>query len=305
MKTIDKAASERKYKRSALISKIVINSAIVGLFIYAISMLIPFIWMVFTSFKDNIDYTLNTFSLPQRWHFDNYVKVFKMLRITVIDWEVGSRELGIEHMALNSLIASGLGSFIGLIQPTLTAYIVSKYRFRGRNFIYALGIFVMILPVYGSLAIALRFGKFVGYYDNLPLLVLLGGSPFGFTFLLLYGAFKNLQWEYAEAAFIDGASHFRVMIQIFFPMMLPTFATLYVLSFIGSWSDYMTTVIWTPSWPTLGFGVWMFQNKASLYGAGVPQILAGFIIIGSITAALYLSAQNLILSKLAVGGLKG
>ena len=182
---------------------------------------------------------------------------------------------------------------------------MSKYKFRAGSFIYSLGIIVMILPVYGSLGLSLKFAKFVGYYDNLPFLVLLGGSPFGFTFIFFYGVFKTLPWSYAEAAFMDGASHARVMFQIYFPLMIPIFATQYILSFIGSWSDYMTTTVWTPSWPTLGDGIYMFQARASVNGATVPQIMCGFIMMGTVTAALYLSTQKLLLEKMNVGGLKG
>ena len=281
----------------------------VFLFLFTLSMILPFLWMVISSFKSVADYTVSTFSLPSEkyggWHFENYKIAWELLPVRIVDWNVGYVEIGVFRMFLNSLILSGLGPLIGLIQPALTSYIVSKYKFKGSNFIYSLGIIVMILPVYGSLGLTLKFAKWVGYYDNLIFQVLLSGSPFGFTFIFFYGVFKTLPWSYAEAAFIDGASHAKVMFQIYFPLMLPIFATQYILSFIGSWSDYMTTTVMAPSWPTLGYGIYMFQQRASINGATVPQIMCGFIMMGTVTAILYLSTQKLLLEKMNVGGLKG
>ena len=305
MKTINKALKKKKLNANNLVFACVS----VFLILFTASMILPFLWMLITSFKSAADYTVSTFSFPSEkyggWQFENYKIAFELLPIRIVDWSVGYIEISVFRMFLNSLILSGLGPAIGLIQPALTAYIVAKYKFKGSNFIYSLGIIVMILPVYGSLGLTLKFAKWVGYYDNLILQVLLSGSPFGFTFIFFYGVFKTLPWSYAEAAFIDGASHARVMFQIYFPLMLPIFATQYILSFISSWSDYMTTTVMAPSWPTLGYGIYMFQQRASVNGATVPQIMCGFIMMGTVTAILYLSTQKLLLEKMNVGGLKG
>ena len=85
---------------------------------------------------------------------------------------------------------------------------------------------------------------------------------------------------------------------------MPMIAVLFVMALIGCLDDYNQTVVWLPSYPMLGYGLFYFKEQASLKGVGRPTILAGYMIIGLISAILYLSTQNLILTKMTVGTLK-
>ena len=94
------------------------------------------------------------------------------------------------------------------------------------------------------------------------------------------------------------------MFRIIVPMVLPTAVAQYLLGFIGAWNDYMTVVTWLPSYPNLAFGMFMFQTEAARYGAGMPHILAGFVIVAIPTSILWVAGQKLITSKIMIGGLK-
>lgn len=189
----------------------------------------------------------------------------------------------------------------------LVAYVLAKYKFRGGEFIYMLGIIVWITPIIGSTPSAMLVKKALGIYDNLILLVLTNVSTAfaGFNFLLLYGSFKRLPWSYAEAAFMDGAGHFTVLLKVFLPMMLPTCMVLFVLGFLGAWNDYGTFLVWLPSSPNLAYGVYKFQLDMKSFGGNICQVMAGFAMIAVPTAVLYLCSQKLIVDKFQVGGLKG
>ena len=127
----------------------------------------------------------------------------------------------------------------------------------------------------------------------------------GVWFLLFYAAFQGVPWEYAEAAFIDGAGHYKVMFRIMLPLMIPTFSAIFLLSFLSTWNDYNTFIMWLPSYANLAYGMYLFQMDASSYGASMPQIMAGFIICMIPTVIIYIASQKLITSKLMIGGLKG
>ena len=207
-----------------------------------------------------------------------------------------------------SIVFSVSSCFFSVSLTTMMAYIIAKYRFPGRNAIYTIGIIVMIVPIIGAGPSAMLIKRLLGIYDNMPLLILTGPSCVfsGLNFLLLYGNFKQLPWDYAEAVFVDGGGHYSAFFRMYLPMALPTMAVIFILAFLGSWNDYNTFLVWLPSTPNLAYGLYIFQNKAhALYKASMPEIMAGFTVVIIPTTILYLASQKLILSKFTVGGLKG
>ena len=274
------------------------------LILFCLSLVYLLVWMLYTSLKDKASFIRNPFSLPETPYWENYVNAFSKMKVKRVTVD-GVFEYGLDTMLFNSLYRSIVGPLITVFTTTCVAYVVSCYKFKGRNFIYFLGLFVMITPIAGNLPAALRLNKALGFYDNMYLWTLKGfGTPFGMNFILMYGAFKSLSWSYAEAAQIDGCSHYGVMFKIMLPMMLPTCTVLFVLSFLTSWNDYSTPLIWLPSFPNLAYGMYIFQQNASLYRATIPEILAGFTMIAVPTSIVYALSQKLIVQRLSVGGLK-
>lgn len=273
--------------------------------LYCVSLLLPLVWMLYSSFKGEIDYTLHPFAFPEVWKPGNYIAVLDKMKFP-INTDRGLVSYNLFDLAGHSILLSGCASLLLILCQTCVAYLVSRYKFVGSRFIYALGIVVMIIPIVGNLPSAMVINKALGIYDNLFMYILVSPSNiFGLHFLLLYSAFKRLPWALAEAAFIDGANDYQVMFRIMVPMMLPTCAALFVLTFLGSWNDYMTPLIWLPSYPTLAYGMYLFQYNATVYNATMPQVLAGFTIVMIPTVLIYASSQKLIMSKFTVGGLKG
>ena len=165
----------------------------------------------------------------------------------------------------------------------------------------------MIIPIVGNLPSAMQVNKALGVYDNLFLNIIFSpnGCFYGVNFLLMYGAFKALPWDYAESMFIDGGGHYTVLFKIYFPMILPQFVTLFVLGFMGTWNDYQTNMIWLPSYPNIAYGMYLFNQRATAFRVSLPQLMSGFTLIMIPTAILYISTQKIITSKFMVGGLKG
>ena len=274
------------------------------LVVYCVTLFVLPIWMILTSFKDPIEYATNTFGLPTTISFENYKSVFNKLKIAIDDYT----EYNMFHMFGFSLIYSLGSSFVNVFLTTCMAYVLSKYKFFGRNFIYNLGIVVMIVPIIGSLPSAMMVKDAMNIYDNMFLHILTSPATCfsGMNFLLLYGAFKSIPWDYAEAVFIDGGNDYTAFFKMYLPMILPTDMVIFVLSFLGSWNDYQTFMIWLPSTPNLAYGLYMFQGiSRKLYKASTVEIMAGFSLVIIPTVILYVSSQKLILSKFTVGGLKG
>lgn len=294
-------------KGNGILANVFIWANFALLLVYCISLLLPLIWMLYSSLKDEISFSIDILGLPKRLMFENYTNVIKYIKVSRMT-ETGMREYGLASMALYSVIRSVASPFLTVACQACVAYVLSKYKFVGSRFIYNLGIVIMILPIVGSTASTMFMYKKLGVYDNLFLKIITGPSNiFGLHFLILYGTFKGLPWSYAESAFIDGAGHFKVLFSIMLPLALPTCSVLFVLDFLNVWNDYQTSLLWLPSYPNLAYGLWYFQLYGTTGGSGatMPMVLAGFAIIMTPTVILYLSAQKLIVSKFTVGGLKG
>ncbi len=289
---------------SRILSKVIIIFSFVLLVILSLCLFIPFIWLILSSFKTVVDYELYAFSIPSKWNFSNYADVFKLLkaRVTLSHAVV---EYGFVEMILYSFAIAASKSVMAVFMPALAAYVVSKYNFKIKSILYMISIFVMIIPIVGSLPSQMVIYKSLGIYDNLIPFILLTTGSFGYNFLLLFASFKGVSWSYAESAFIDGASHIKVMFKIMFPLMMPVFSTLFVLAFVANWNDYMITVTWLPSYPNLAYGMYKFQADATKNAIGMPTILAGFVVVMIPTIILYTASQRMILKNLTMGGLKG
>ena len=129
-------------------------------------------------------------------------------------------------------------------------------------------------------------------------------SGFGFNFIVLYGFFANVSWSYAEAVFIDGGGHATVFFKIMLPQAFPPMMTLAIMSFIGCWNDYMTTLLYMPDYPTLASGIYKIQTTMKRDGH-YPLYFAGLVIATIPVIVIYSLFSDMIMKNFTVGGLKG
>lgn len=286
--------------------------------IYCISLLFFPLWMIKVSFQAETDYLYNTIGFIKEWDFTNYLKVFEQLsysnKIIYTHNGVAMVSSNIWKMALTSIVYSGGVSFVSVALTTGVAYVLAKYKFPGSKFLFTLGVVLMIVPIVGNApsAMVIRSKWLIPTYDNLFLTILTSNTTAfsGLNFLLLYGAFKGIPWDYAEAVFVDGGGHYSAFFKMYLPMILPTSAVIFLLSFLGAWNDYTSFKIWLPSYSNLAYGLYEFQDSVlNLTGGGsagtVPMVMAGFTIVVVPTIIVYFLSQKLIMSKFTVGGLKG
>lgn len=274
------------------------------LFLYCVSLLLPLIWMLITSLKDEINYTIDNIGLPETYRFRNYVDVLtKYLHV-----DIGNMRYGVDTMFFNSIVLTTGTSFMVVFTTLLCAYALARFDFIGNKLIYTTGIVFMILPVVGTFPASFMLRKKLGLYDNMfPHILASGGGFSGTFFLVMYAAFKGIPKDFSEAAELDGAGNYRIFFTIMFPIMLPTATTMFVLNFMSAWNDYETPLMLLPSYPNLPFGMYAFQKGATAGGdgAGTTVIMAGFVIVMIPTILIYIFSQKLMNSNFVIGGIKG
>lgn len=260
--------------------------------IYAFSLLFPFVWSFINSLKTSMEFfdVNNAWKLPAKPSFDNYLVVFK--------------ESGMGGMFLRSIYLTVTGSLLSVLMSASAAYVVSKYRFRGRNLIYTIAISVMIIPSVGSLSATFRLLTNIGLYNNIILYPIMYAGAFGFGFLLLYGFFQSIPWAYAEAAFMDGASDFQVFFKVMLPQAKPALISLAIIQGINIWNDFFGPFMFLPEQQTLAVGLQDLVNKMQ-YSAEWPTLFAAMIISVIPIIVVFVFFQKTIMENTVAGGLKG
>ena len=208
-------------------------------------------------------------------------------------------------MTFNSLWFSIGSEVIVLLLQSAVTYAICKYDFRGRMLLYNLVLVRMMVPIVGTMPSAYRVYSKFGL-TNSPLILLtatdcLGGG----NFLILYAFFKGISWEYAEAAFIDGANHFDVFFKIMLRMALPAISVLFITGFISRWNEYINISLYMHEMPTLSYGLYVYEQNMEYAGGNMPAYFAGVCIAAIPCITLFIIFQNSIMQTVHLGGIKG
>ncbi len=280
-----------KTKKDYLAVKIIVFTLFA---IYTATLIFAIIWAILASLKGNLEYKQGTSIFPQEWLFSNYAEAFK---------QVSANGSNMWVMLWNSIWYSFGGAALGVLTSTVTAYVVAKYRFPGRALIYGMALVTMMIPIVGSFPSQYLVYSELHILDS-PFLLVTKAAGFGFNFVVLYSFFKTLSWTYAEAGFIDGASHFKVFFKIMLPQALPVMGSLFIVSVVQLWNNYMEPILFLQSFPTLSSGLYIFQLEMSR-DFNYPILFAGLIISIIPVIIIFVCFQNTMMESMSVGGIKG
>lgn len=281
--------------------KIVHAVVFVIFFAYALTLLVPLLWLVTQSFHANdgsyqfVIMEKGQFALPEVWHFENYINAFNLMNYNGYTFF---------EMILNTLwymlIANTWCLFWGLI----TAYVFSKYDFRGKKAFHSLIIFTLLVPIAGSSGAMIRIVTEMGIYDKGPLFVIVTGiNGFSGSFLVYYAIFKGLSWDYAESVFVDGGGNFTAFIYIMLPMAMPAISALVVSSMIGQWNEYTQFMYYMPSTPPLAMGLYFISFTVDRFGK--PLYYSSLVIAMIPVLIIYAFMAEKMMKNMTIGGLKG
>jgi arabinogalactan oligomer/maltooligosaccharide transport system permease protein len=211
----------------------------------------------------------------------------------------------------NSLFIAGLGSLASVFIGACAAYAFSRMRFNGRRpGLLALLLLQMFPAALTFLALYITFD---GIGDVLPMfglntsagliLAYLGGAM-GANVWLLKGYFDTVPRELDEAAKVDGASHARIFFTMTLRLAMPILVTVFTLSFVGLFSEFLLASIFLQNvdQQTLGVGLWAMQksDKNRYFG----QFCAGAMLASLPVVLLYLGFQKQLVGGLTQGSVK-
>lgn len=258
----------------------------------AVTMILPFIYMVSTSLKPMaMLFTYPPKIFPKDMTFANYISVWK--------------EFGIANYFLNSIIVSVPAVLLNVFLSSMTAYGFAKFDFPGKEFFFTLLIATLAVP--GLLLVIPQFemiSKVRFLMNNRFTLILTGGiGGIAFNAFFLRGFFEGIVKDIMDAAEIDGCNQFQIYYKIILPQSLPALGTLAIFSFQGIWDDYFwpSLILSSQSKWTLPLGILGFQAQ---HGSQWNLVFAGTVIAMIPIIAVYVVFQKYFVQTVAQGGLK-
>ncbi|MFG2176086.1 carbohydrate ABC transporter permease [Streptomyces niveus] len=262
------------------------------LVIWALLVVLPLLWAVMSSFKDDNSIFSSPWALPDKLHFENW-----------------SRAWSQAHMSdyfFNTIVVVG-GSLIGtLVLGSMAAYVLARFDFPGNRFIYFLFIGGMSFPIILALVPLFFVMNNMGLLNTTHGLILVYiAYSLPFTVFFLSSFFRTLPSSVAEAAIIDGASHTRTFFQIMLPMAKPGLISVGIFNFLGQWNQYMLpTVLNTdPDKKVLSQGLVQLAVSQG-YKGDYSGLFAGLVMAMLPVLAAYIIFQRQVVAGLTAGALK-
>ena len=273
--------------------------------IYFLLLVSLFFYGFYASLKTKFEFTANPISLPPfPGEWGNYLGVIKSFFI-----KIGSGKNAqiwyVEHMLLFSFLYAVGCALATMAATTLMAYACSMFPCKMSSLIYGLVIFSLAFTVVGSQPSMLQMVQELGLYNNFPGNWFMKFTFLNVYFLVIYEGFRGVPRDYREAAQLDGASEFRIMVSIMLRMVTNILGAVFIVQFIALWNDYSAPLLYLPDYPTLAYGLVRYSNSNAAGTTNEPFKLAASIISVIPLLIFFLIFQKKLIGNLSAGGIKG
>lgn len=255
----------------------------------SVLMVIPFLWVFLTSFKRSAEIVTETPQLlPAVWTLENYLKLPQVAPFA--------------RFFLNSIVVSGVSTLCIALGSAACGYVFAKYRFRGRDVLFALVISTILIPLQTYIVplylLTWKLG-WINSYQGLifPLIIMSSGIFF------LRQNILSIPDELIDAARVDGASEWKVFRRIILPLSLSPLAAISIVNWVYTWSLFIWPLIVANSQDlfTMELGLMYFQRE---YAVDYGGIMAACVITLLPVLVVFLAFRTRIIEGVAFTGMK-
>jgi multiple sugar transport system permease protein len=274
--------------RREAVAQAVVYAALVVL---SIAFLFPFLWLVSTALKP-LDQTMQSppVWIPHPIQFSNFPDAVHAIPFFVY--------------ARNTVFLCVMTVTGAVTSNALVAYAFARLRWKGRDVLFWITLATMMLP-FPVLMVPL-FGFFrhldwIGTYRPLWVPAWMGNA---FNIFLLRQFFRTIPWDLTEAATIDGASQFRIFLDVVLPLCKPALAVVALFTFMGTWNDFLGPLIYLVNQKTftLSLGLQFYQSRHN--GTDWNQLMAATTLVILPVIVLFFLTQRLFIKGIALTGIK-
>ncbi|MBM7540303.1 carbohydrate ABC transporter permease [Amphibacillus cookii] len=250
-----------------------------------------FFWILMTAFKDNREIFASPFGFPESYSFENFLRVLTEGNMALYLW--------------NSFLVTMITIVFCLTLSATMSYVLSRFQFKGRQFLYILFVIGITLPLQ-SLIFPMFFRMHeLGLRDSLlGIIIVYTALNLPRSVFLLVGYMKSIPREMEESALMDGCNYWQIFMKIILPLSKPMLATTGILIFLSTWNEYVfaTVLLSSDANATLPLGLANFQTAyTSQYGL----VSAGIIISIIPILIVYIIFQEQVVKGMVSGAVKG
>ena len=260
---------------------------------WAVTVIFPMIWMIYSSFKTDQELFFSPWAAPVELQWDNFARAWTKAHVG--------------DYLLNTLIVVVPALLLTLIISAMAAYVLARFEFVGRRFLFYMFLSGMLFPVF--LALVPLFNlvnqlKMLNTFHGLIIVYIAYSLPF--TIFFLTGFFKTLPTEIEESAIMDGANPYQVFFKVMLPMASPGLISMGIFNFLGMWNQYVLplVLISDESKYMLSQGL-AFMLFKQFYENDWSALFAALTIIMVPTLIVYIIFQKQIQDGITTGALKG
>ncbi|MBE3574977.1 MAG: maltose ABC transporter permease MalG [Firmicutes bacterium] len=259
----------------------------------------PVIW-IFSASLNPSDTIMGQALIPKNATFAHYVELF-----TSTDHPFGL-------WLWNSIKVAGISAALTVLLASLAAYAFSRFRFRGRReglvAMLIVQMFPQMLAMVALYLLLLKLGQYVpwlGLNTHGGLILLYLGGGLGFNAWLMKGYFDTIPRSLEESAMMDGATAFQAFLRIILPLSRPILAVIFLLAFIGTYSDFLLANIMLTSRDQLTFAVGLRIFISGMYSTRWGAFSAASLVGALPIAVIFYLLKDQFVSGLTQGGVKG
>lgn len=284
--------TKKQAKRRRLRNSAVFHILVIG---FGVIMIYPLIWMLMSSFKPGAEIFQSGKLLPIDWTLDNYYYGFK-----------GISGFSFWVFLKNSLILVTFVIVSNVLSCSATAYAFSKLRFPMRSVWFAIMLGTMMLPMHVRLIPQYIVYNKLGWVNTyLPLIVPKVLATEGFFVFLMTQYMRGLPKNLDDASEIDGCNYYQHFLRVIFPLSTPAIITTAIFSFIWTWNDFFSQMIYLSDiktfTATLALRQYVDSMGESYWGAMFAMSIISLIPL----FVMFIGFQRYLVEGITAGSLKG
>ena len=261
------------------------------LILLALTMLLPFAWMISASLKLNKDvFTFPIEWIPKKPRWQNYLDI----------WTV----IPLGRFILNTAKLTIIVTLLQLLTSSFAAYAFAKLDFKGKDALFLGYIGTIAVPWQAYMVPQFIMMRNVFHLNDTHLAIICLQAFSAFGVFLMKQFYSGVPDELCEAARIDGMSEYQIWWDIMLPLSRPALSTLTIFTFVATWNDFLGPLIYltTTEKKTIQIGLRMFISQ---YSTEYGLIMAASVVVLIPVLAVFLSLQKYFVQGIATSGLKG
>ncbi|MGI6172485.1 MAG: carbohydrate ABC transporter permease [Christensenellales bacterium] len=253
--------------------------------------LFPFVWLLISSFKTNMEILGGAFTWPQTPSFYGYKTAIEVSKI---------------HLRYTtSITVAGISTILALFLYSMSAYVLARYKFKGRDIIFTILMLTLLIPSEATIQPIYKLINALGLYDTKTALILVYTAfAMCMCLFMLRSNFADIPKDLEEAAYVEGAGFFYTFIRIMLPLAKPALVSAGVLTFIGSWNELLYALLLTSSEKNRTLPL-MLKYFTSSFSFNYPAMFAALIMYITPSIIIYILLQEQINTSMVAGAVKG